>query len=73
MMKRNQKNKLRKEIRFFGKIKGVVAIPLLFLGVLGLILPIIPGMVFLVLGIVLVIPSFEKKLIQWLGKNVEPN
>ena len=68
-----QKRNLRKDIRFFGKIKGLIAIPLFIIGILGLILPIIPGTVFLVLGIVLIVPSFEKKLKQWLGKKVKTN
>ncbi len=57
---------LRREIRKFGKIKVFVALPLLLLGIIGLIFPIIPGLAFLALGLVLLIPSLERKLSRFL-------
>ena len=59
---------LRKEIRKFGKLKLVVALPLIVLGFIGLVFPIIPGLAFLALGVVLIIPSLEKKLSRFFAK-----
>ena len=73
MKSRYRKRKLRKEIRLFSRIKGFVAIPLILIGVLGLVLPIIPGTVFLVVGVILLVPSFEEKMKSWFGKNIETN
>ena len=73
MKSRYRKRKLRKEIRLFGRIKGFVAIPLILIGVLGLVLPIIPGTVFLVVGVILLVPSLEEKMKSWFGKNIETN
>ena len=53
---------IRNDIRKFGKIKLFLALPLMALGLFGLILPIIPGLPFLALGLVLLIPSLEHKL-----------
>jgi len=68
MSMKKQRQKLRKKIRSFGRIKGFIAIPLLLVGVLGLILPIIPGAIFLFIGIVLIAPSLEGKIKNRFGK-----
>ena len=67
------KTKLRKDIKKFSRIKGLFAVPLILIGLLGLVLPIIPGTVFLLLGLVLIIPSLKKKLKKMFGKNLETN
>jgi len=68
-----QRQKLRKKIRSFGRLKGFVAPPLLILGVFGLILPIIPGTLFLFIGLVLIAPSLEDKIKNRFGKYSETN
>ncbi len=68
-MKSGEK-KLRREIRSFSKTRGFIAIPLVLLGILGLVLPIIPGTLFLFIGVVLIAPSLEEKIKKWFGKNL---
>ena len=55
---------LYEEISKFIKTKKIIAIPLIILGLLGLILPIIPGTVFLVLALLLLFPKDGEKLIE---------
>jgi len=55
---------LYEEISKFIKTKKIIAIPLIILGLLGLILPIIPGTVFLVLAFLLLFPKDGEKLIE---------
>ncbi len=55
---------LREEIRQYQKKKTRFAIPILILGVLGLILPVIPGGALIVLGILLLFPLQGKRLIE---------
>ena len=66
-----QITKLRRDIRSFGKLKGLLAIPFIFIGIWGLILPIIPGTVFLFLGVVLLVPSLENKMKNLIAKKSE--
>ena len=54
---------LRDEIRQFQKRKMRFAIPILLLGVLGLVLPIIPGVALIMLGILLLFPMQGRRLI----------
>jgi len=68
-----ERQKLRKKIQLFGRIKGFIAVPLLLLGILGLILPIIPGAFFLLIGLILIVPSLEKKIKSRFGKYFETN
>ncbi len=55
-------SKLRREIRTFSRLKIFIAIPLIAIGLLGLVLPVIPGAIFLIPGIILIIPSLENKI-----------
>lgn len=66
---------LREEIRQFRKRKIRFAIPILILGVLGLVLPIIPGMALIVLAVLLLFPLQGKKWIEsiraWYHKHMK--
>jgi len=48
---------LLKEIKKFRLLRKVVLIPILLLGILGLIIPIIPGLVFIYVFLVLINPE----------------
>ena len=62
-----KRNGLRAEVRRFSKLKAWIAIPLLLLGLLGLILPIIPGLALIFVGILFIAPRTGEKLATWLG------
>ena len=68
-----KKRKLRREISRFRKKKGGIAILLLILGVLGLILPVIPGLVFIALGCLFLFPKSSEKFLTWIGWNEKKN
>jgi len=53
--------KLRQEIREFRKTKIFFAIPLIIIGLFGLVLPVIPGILCIVYGVMFLIPSLNKK------------
>ena len=55
---------LYREIVKFGKTKKLIAIPLIILGLAGLILPIIPGIALLVFAVMLLFPRDGDKIIQ---------
>lgn len=55
--------KLLDEIRAFRKGKPFIAIPLIVVGLFGLVLPIIPGMLLILLGVTFLYPSFFKEKI----------
>jgi uncharacterized protein YqgC (DUF456 family) len=59
---RLRQSKFRREIRTFSKLKIFLAIPLILIGIWGMILPVIPGAVFFISGIILIFPSFENKI-----------
>jgi hypothetical protein len=54
---------LRTDIRQFRKRKPWYGIPLLILGVAGLIIPILPGWIFIFLGILLLFPARGERII----------
>ncbi len=54
--------KLRQEIREFRRAKIFFAIPLIIIGLFGLVLPVIPGILLIVYGIMFLIPSLNKKI-----------
>jgi uncharacterized membrane protein YbaN (DUF454 family) len=60
----SEKNKrpLIDEIRSFRKNKIKTALMLLALGLAGLVLPVIPGMLFIILAVWLVFPDQSEKL-----------
>ncbi len=61
-MKIRAKKKLKEEIRDFRRSKSLYAIPLLLIGILGLVLPVIPGILLIVYGLMLVIPGRKSKI-----------
>jgi len=56
------RKKLRQEIREFRRVKIFFAIPLIIIGLLGLVLPVIPGILLIVYGIIFLFPSRNKKM-----------
>ncbi len=64
-MSRRKSNNLIEEIRQFRKNKIFLGMGLIAIGLLGFILPVIPGMVVLGLGVWLLFP---RKVDQWLDK-----
>lgn len=62
---------LREEIRQFQKKKTRFAIPILVLGVLGLILPVIPGVALIMLAILLLFPMQGQRLIDRIKRYVK--
>jgi uncharacterized membrane protein YbaN (DUF454 family) len=56
---------MRKDIREFGKRKVWLAVPLILVGILGLVLPIIPGIAFILLGVMLLFPKSGEKIKEW--------
>ena len=62
-----KRKSLRAEVRRFSKQKTWLAIPLLLLGLLGLVLPIIPGLALIFVGILFLAPRSGEKLAAWLG------
>ncbi len=61
-MKIRAKKKLKEEIRDFRKTRSLYAIPLLLIGILGLVLPIIPGILLIVYGLMLLVPGRKMKI-----------
>jgi len=57
-------NNLREEIRQFQKRKTRFAVPIIVLGLLGLVLPVIPGLALLALGVMLLFPMQGRRLIE---------
>jgi hypothetical protein len=58
----SRKSRLAEEIRQFRRKKPVLAVFFIFLGLSGLILPILPGWLLLIFGVILLFPSFEDRL-----------
>lgn len=54
---------LRQEIRQFQKKKMRFAVPIIIVGIMGLVLPVIPGIALILLGILLLFPLQGKRLI----------
>ena len=65
--------KLLDEIMAFRKGKPFIAVPLIIVGLLGLVLPVIPGMVLIALGLTLLYPSFFKEKIWKKYRNYKAN
>jgi uncharacterized protein YqgC (DUF456 family) len=61
------KQDLRTKIKAFGWKKYLVAIPLFILGILGLVLPVIPGLALLFLASMLLFPRFTEKAMSRFG------
>jgi len=59
-----------KEILKFSKTKKLVAIPLLLLGILGLFLPVIPGLALIFLAVFLLLPKESEKLLDKIKKTI---
>jgi hypothetical protein len=53
-------NTLRGKIRGYRRTKWLAAPPLIAVGLLGLALPVVPGLPFLALGVGLLVPSLKK-------------
>jgi len=53
---------LRSKIRRFSRVKLFVAPLLIVAGIFGLVLPIIPGVIFLFSGRALIVPSIDDKI-----------
>jgi hypothetical protein len=51
------RSKLRREMRQFRKKKVFIAIPVILLGLLGLVLPVIPGLALIFVGVLLLFPK----------------
>ena len=69
---KTSKEPLINEIMTFSKWRNWIAIPLIILGIAGLILPVLPGLAILFIGILLINPdlasSLKDKIRRW-GKN----
>ncbi len=57
-----KKNKLTRDIRAFRRKKPLFALIFILLGLVGWILPILPGWLFMIFGLILLFPSLEEKL-----------
>lgn len=68
-----RKRPLVDEIRSFRKNKIKTALLLLVIGLAGLVLPIIPGLVFILLAVWLVFPDQSEKLWQRLKEALAKN
>ena len=64
----NQSNPLWVDILKFSKDKKKMAVGFILLGCLGLVLPVIPGIALLALGIFFLKPEWYDKLKQIFGK-----
>ena len=60
------KKSIREEIRHFGKKKQWIAIPLIVLGIVGLVLPVMPGWVLIFLGSLFLFPKPTERILNWL-------
>ena len=59
-----KKRKIRDEIRTFRRIRPYIAIPLLVIGVIGLVFPVIPGLALIFVGVMLLLPRTGDKLVR---------
>jgi hypothetical protein len=64
----SQSNPLWEDILIFSKKKKRMAVGLILLGCLGLVLPVIPGIALIALGILYLKPEWYDKLKQIFGK-----
>ncbi len=60
--KREDKLPLVTQIMEFRKLRKWLGLPLVLIGLLGLLVPIIPGFICLVLGIIFISPSLGDKI-----------
>jgi hypothetical protein len=60
--RRNGRRPLWEDIRRFKKTKILLAVIFLSLGVLGFILPVIPGFLFILLAVAMLRPGMMKKI-----------
>jgi len=56
---------MREEMRDFKKKKVWLAVPLILVGILGLILPVIPGIALILFGVMLLFPKSGQKIKDW--------
>jgi len=61
---------IREEIRSFRRTRPVLAIPVLIVGAIGLVFPVIPGLALLFLGLMLILPRTGDKLIRSLKEKL---
>jgi len=67
----NHPNPLWKDILKFYKNKKKMAVGFILLGLLGLVLPIIPGFALLALGVFYLKPEWYEKIRSWYRKDSE--
>ena len=72
-MRRKKSINLAEEIRQFRKKKWQWGVGLILVGLLGLIIPFIPGLLFLGLGIWLLFPRDTDKFIRKFKKSLKSN
>ncbi len=60
--KRKDKLPLVTQIMKFRKLRKWLGLPLILFGLVGLLVPVIPGIIFLVLGIIFINPSLGDKI-----------
>ena len=65
----NQSNPLWEDILKFSKNKKKMAVGFILLGILGFLLPVIPGSAFLAIGVFYLNPEWYEKLKSWYGKD----
>ena len=56
---------MREEMRDFKKKKVWLAVPLILVGILGLILPVIPGIALILFGVMLLFPKSGQRIKGW--------
>jgi len=61
---------MREEIRSFRRIRPVLAVPILVLGAIGLVFPVIPGLALLFIGLMLLLPKSGDRLIRSLKEKL---
>lgn len=64
----NQSNPLWEDILKFSKNKKKMAVGFILLGILGFVLPVIPGFALLAIGVFYLNPEWYEKLKSWYGK-----
>jgi hypothetical protein len=68
----DKSNPLWQDIIAFSRNKSKIAGGLIIVGILGLVLPVIPGALFLAVGIFLLKPEWYEKVRKWFKKEDIP-